>query len=103
MNAEAGRFYLLRLIPPRPTFPQDMTDAERQVMMQHVAYWTKQMGEGRVIVFGPVADPAGAWGVGIVQVKDEAAVHALRDGDPAVVSGIGFRYEVLPMPRAIVK
>jgi hypothetical protein len=29
-------------------------------------------------------------------------VRALMDGDPAMVSGRGFRYEVFPMLRAIV-
>jgi uncharacterized protein YciI len=103
VTTEADLYYLLRLIPPRATFSQDMTDAERAVMMSHVAYWTKLLAEGQVIAFGPVADPAGAWGVGIVRVKDEAAVHALKDHDPVVVSALGFRYEVLRMPRLITR
>jgi uncharacterized protein YciI len=56
--------------------------------------------EGTAIVFGPVADPKGAWGVGIVRAADEAAVHALEASDPAIQSKRGFRYEVLPMPSA---
>jgi uncharacterized protein YciI len=103
MTDEANRFFLMRLIPPRPTFPQDMSDAERQVMQAHVAYWAERVKEGRMIVFGPVADPSGPWGVGILRVKDEAEAHALKDQDPAVVAALGFRYEVLPMPRAITR
>jgi hypothetical protein len=33
-------------------------------------------------------------------VADEAAVHALEAGDPAIQSKRGFRYEILPMPGA---
>ena len=55
-----------------------------------------------VMVFGPVADPSGDWGVGIVRVEDEAAVRALEAGDPAVTT-LGFRYEILPMPVAIMR
>ena len=34
------RFYVCRLIPPRPSFVQDMTAEEAGVMQAHVAYWT---------------------------------------------------------------
>ena len=32
------RHYYLKLIPPRPTFPHDMTEDERRLMQEHVAY-----------------------------------------------------------------
>jgi len=35
------RYFFLKLVPRRPTFAQDMTAAERAIMMQHVAYWKK--------------------------------------------------------------
>ncbi|WP_246461160.1 YciI family protein [Mesorhizobium sangaii] len=60
------------------------------------------MGEGGVILFGPVADPAGPWGLGIVCADDEAAVGALTEADPTVRSGLGFRYEILPMMTAVM-
>jgi hypothetical protein len=31
--------FLYRLMPPRPTFAQDMSSAEADVMRRHVAYW----------------------------------------------------------------
>jgi uncharacterized protein len=34
------RYFFCKLTPPRPTFAADMTDAERQLMRQHVAYWS---------------------------------------------------------------
>ena len=39
-------------------------------------YYAAEMtaAEGKVIAFGPVMDPKGPWGVGIVSVRD-ALVH----------------------------
>ena len=34
------KYFFCKLTPPRPTFAADMTDAERQLMHQHVAYWS---------------------------------------------------------------
>jgi uncharacterized protein YndB with AHSA1/START domain len=99
-DGAASRFFLCRLLPPRPSFAQVMTAGEAAVMQEHVAYWDKHVREGTAIVFGPVADPSGAWGLGVVRVADEAAVHALEAGDPAIQSKRGFRYEILPMPGA---
>ena len=91
------RGFLFRLVPPRPDFPSTMTDDERSTMVDHGAYWTRLAGEGSVLAFGPVADPAGAYGIGIVLVEDVEAAEALRDADPAVRSSHGFRTEILPM------
>jgi uncharacterized protein YndB with AHSA1/START domain len=95
-------YYVCKLIPPRATFAQDFTAEEGALMRDHAAYWMRHMQEGRVIVFGPVADPKGGWGLGVVRVPDEAALRALEAGDPAIVSGRGFRYESLPMMKAVV-
>jgi hypothetical protein len=97
------RYFLLRLLPPRPTFMQDMNAEEMAMMGEHVVYWTGHLQAGTAVVFGPVADPKGGWGVAIVRAADEAAVAALTAGDPAIRSGRGLRYEVLPMPRAVVR
>jgi uncharacterized protein YciI len=96
------RYFLCRLIPPRPDFPLTMTAEERAIMQNHVAYWTGHLARGTALVFGPVADPKGAWGIGIVAVPDLAAVEALRDADPTILSGRGFRYEILPMPQVVI-
>ena len=52
-------YFLCRLIAPRPTFAQDMTEKEAEVMRAHVAYWTALAKKGTAIIFGPVADPDG--------------------------------------------
>jgi len=43
-------YYFLKLNPCRPTFAQDMTEEERAIMLQHVAYWTDLMNKGHVVV-----------------------------------------------------
>jgi uncharacterized protein len=93
--------FLYKLIPPRPTFDQDMSEDEQATMGRHVAYWQELAERGTAIVFGSVSDPAGAWGLAIVEAETMTEVRALGDADPAVVSGLA-RFEICPMPGAIV-
>jgi len=96
-------YYLFKLTPPRPTFSQDMTPAEREVMQTHAAYWSSLADKGVAIVVGPVAEPVGTWGVAIVEIADQAAARALADNDPVSTSELAFKYEIFPMPRAILR
>jgi uncharacterized protein YndB with AHSA1/START domain/uncharacterized protein YciI len=98
---DPSRYFLCRLLAPRATFMQDMSDAEREVMMSHAAYWKDLANRGAAVVFGPVLDPKGGWGVGIIRAATDQAVADLRDHDPAILSGHGFAYEILPMARAV--
>ena len=75
--------FFVKLVPRRATFAQDMTEAERAIMMEHIAHWTGLMERKIVVVFGPVMDPAGAYGMGVVEVESEDQLRALLDDDPA--------------------
>jgi len=97
------KYFLYKLIPPRPTFAQDMTDAEAKLMQQHVAHWKGLMDRGLVIVFGPVADPKGTYGVAILELEEEADANALGISDPTMKANVGFHFEVYPMDRAILR
>ena len=97
------KFFLCKLVPPRPTFAQDMTEAERELMQEHGAYWKDLADRGIAVVFGPVADPNGAWGVGVVEVESEADVRALAGNDPTTRSGLNFKVEIYPMPIAVLR
>ncbi len=66
-------------------------------MKQHGAYWEGKLAEGVAIAFGPVLDPSGAWGLGLIRVADEAAAVAYTAEDPVILARRGFRYEILPM------
>lgn len=94
-------YYFLRLVPPRTTFPADATPAELAAMQKHATYWRAKIDDGVGIVAGPVADPAGAWGLGVIAARNEAEARAFVDGDPVIAAGLGFRYEQLPMMNAI--
>ncbi len=96
------KYFFCRLIPPRPTFAQDMTEKEAQVMGDHVTYWMALAGKGTAIVFGPVADPDGVWGLGVLAVEDETEVQVLTSNDPVMRSEIGATYKILPMPRVVI-
>jgi len=103
--AEGGEdtYFVCRLLAPRPSFAFDMNDAERAVMQEHAGYWMSLLTAGTALIFGPVADPKGPWGVGVVKAKDEASVRTLEAGDPAIRSKRGFSYEILPMLQAVVR
>lgn len=78
-------YYALKLLPCRPTFAQDMTEAERAIMQQHQVYWRGLMGEGKVVVLGPVLGPAAVYGLGVIRAADTAEVDGFIERDPAIV------------------
>jgi oxalyl-CoA decarboxylase len=94
--------FFMKLIAPRPTFAADMNDAEKALMQEHARYWKSRQDKGEVIVFGPVLDPNGAYGMGVVTANDDAGARAFADADPVIKSGLGFRCEISPM-RAVTR
>ena len=98
----ADAHFVYKLIPPRPTFALDMTGDEQAIMGQHAGYWKELLDQGRVVVFGAVLDPSGAWGLAVVEADSPEAVRALGDGDPAVVSQM-CTYDVFPMVGPVVR
>ena len=88
-------FFFCRLTGPRPTFAFDMSEEERALMGRHAAY-LGSLGE-KAVVFGPVADPQGPWGLGVFEVADQAELDRLLAEDPTIHAQAGFRYEILPM------
>ena len=95
--------HLCKLLPPRPTFPGDMSESEAALMREHAAYWRGLAERGVAVVFGPVFDPAGVWGLAIVESAHETTAATLTSDDPVIRSGAGFRYEIHPMPQAVVR
>ncbi len=94
--------YFCKLYGPRPTFPADMNPTEAQAMQRHAAYWRACMEKGEVVAFGPVDDPAGRYGMLILEVEDEARARALLQADPVIEGKIGFRFEMHAMPRGAI-
>jgi len=95
-------YFVYKLIPPRPTFPVDMTEAEAAIMEQHFAYWKPFEESGIVVVFGPVLDPSGAWGLGVVAGDEPNDISALGAEDPAVKTGMST-FEVYPIADPFIR
>jgi uncharacterized protein YciI len=93
--------FVYRLIAPRPTFAADMSADERATLMQHAAYWSALMTAGKAVAFGPVDDPRGSYGLGILLVEDLAEAEAIREADPAITAPHGLRAELAPMIRLV--
>jgi hypothetical protein len=88
------KYYVLKLVAPRPTFAQDMSAEERATMQKHVIYWTDLMNKGFVLAFGPVIDPKGVYGLGIIGADSQKQVGEFIANDPA--NGLN-KYEFYPM------
>ncbi|MFI5336476.1 MAG: YciI family protein [Opitutales bacterium] len=97
------KYYFCKLHASRPTFAQDMTPAEAQLMKQHGAYLHGFLQNGQAVAFGPVADPKGYFGIGLFELPDNADINGICAHDPVILAGTGFRYEILPMPMAMVR
>lgn len=95
--------FFCKLVPPRPTFAQDLDEAEAAVMAQHAMYWKSLIDAGvKVFALGLVLDPAGAFGIGVIEAESETRVRELTNNDPAIKSGRDFRYDIHPMPRGVM-
>jgi uncharacterized protein YciI len=88
--------FYFKLISPRPTFPQDITPEERALMAAHAVYFQHQFSAGKVLLYGPVSAPQAAFGMGVLEVADEAEARHIAENDPSVLGGLN-RIEIYPM------
>jgi uncharacterized protein len=102
MFAMSKKHYYFRLLPPRSTFPLDITDEERLLMQQHAVYAQRQFVEGKLLLYGPVMSPEGAFGLGVLEVADEAEARQFGENDPSVRAGLN-RFEFHPMQVAAAR
>jgi uncharacterized protein YciI len=79
-----------------------MTPDEAKIMREHTGYWQQYVATGKVLVMGPVADPEGAFGIAVIIAEDGEVVDPLCQNDPAIKSGLGFRYQLHVMPKHMV-
>jgi uncharacterized protein YciI len=81
--------YVFRLKASRPTFALDMSEEEREIMARHADHWRPLVESGQMVIFGPVLDSGGSWGLGVVEADDEEELRAFAAQDPVVTSGTG--------------
>ena len=92
-------YFFYRLDPPRPSFANDMTPAEARLMQKHVDYWAGLLASGKAIAFGPVAEARAVYGIAILQLEAHEDPREIAQGDPAMISGLGFTCRIHRMPR----
>lgn len=71
-------------------------------MLQHIDYWTMLTDTGSSLLFGPVLDPKGAFGMAIIEVSSEEEANELAQKDPVIAEGI-CTYELSPMRIGAVR
>jgi uncharacterized protein len=81
--------FVFRLKAPRPTFALDMSEGEREIMARHAAHWQPWIESGQMVIFGPVLDTSGSWGLGVVEADDEDELRAFAGNYPVVTTGTG--------------
>ena len=65
-------------------------------MKDHSAYFEQEFAAGRLLLYGPVMAPEGAFGLGILEVENEDEARQFGEGDPSVRAGLN-RWEFCPM------
>lgn len=94
--------FVLRLIAPRTTFALDMTEDERAIMGRHAAHWKPYLDRGEMVVFGPVLNDTGSFGLAVVETEDEDALRAFVAQDPVVTTGTAS-FEIGKMLQGFVR
>lgn len=90
------KHFFIRLILPRTRFALHMSEAEKKIMQAHTAYWQGLLRLDIALIFGPVFDPAGGYGVGILEVADEDSARSIMAKDPTILSVRGFLLRSIP-------
>ena len=88
--------FAYNLLSPRPSFVTDMTDEEKAVMAEHTEYWKGLLADGVAVCFGAVLDPAGPYGLAVVEAEDQAHIERIAANDPAVRGGMTAKFHVMP-------
>jgi uncharacterized protein YciI len=92
--------FMFKLIAPRPTFAKDMNEEERKLMQQHAIFWNDLLSKGTALVYGPVLDPKGTYGLAIIEAGNEADAHGICADDPTIKASLNT-YELYPMQAFI--
>lgn len=86
--------FFVRLVANRPNFAASMTPDEQATMRSHSEFLQGQLAAGKLVVAGPVLDPAGVFGMAVFEAESMDEVHRLLERDPAKAIG---RHEIAPM------
>jgi uncharacterized protein YciI len=96
------KHFLYRLYPSRPSFNSDQNESEKEIMQQHIEYWKDLANRKNAIVYGPVFDPKGVYGIAVIEVNNEEEAEEIAKNDPAVLFKI-CTCELMPMQVAMAR
>ena len=88
--------FMFKLIAPRSTFAMDMNEEEKKLMQQHAIFWNDLLAKGTALVYGPVLDPKGAYGLAIIEANSVEEALAICTNDPTIIARL-HTYELHPM------
>lgn len=88
--------FMFKLIAPRPTFAMDMNEEEKKLMQQHAIFWNDLLAKGTALIYGPVLDPRGAFGLAIIEANSKGDAQAICENDPTIKAELNT-YELYPM------
>ncbi|TKK70167.1 hypothetical protein FC093_05305 [Ilyomonas limi] len=88
--------FMFKLIAPRTTFAMDMNEEEKKLMQQHAIFWNDLLANGTALIYGPVLDPKGAYGLAIIEAAGESDAQAICTKDPTIQAKL-HTYELHPM------
>ncbi|HEY2202742.1 MAG TPA: YciI family protein [Solirubrobacteraceae bacterium] len=81
--------FVFRLKGPRPDFALSMSEEEKDIMRRHAAHWQPFIDSGQMVIFGPVLDSTGSWGLGVIDAENEDELRSFAAADPVVTTGTG--------------
>lgn len=73
-----------------------MSEDERLLMDNHSVYWKDLEEQGIALIYGPVFDPNGVWGLGIIEAENEEEARAYMNNDPSMKAHLNT-FELIPM------
>ena len=88
--------FMFKLIAPRSTFAMDMNEEEKKLMQQHAIFWNDLLAKGTALVYGPVLDPKGTYGLAIIEADNEVDAQAICTNDPTIKAAL-HTYELYSM------
>ena len=68
-NTMSKQHFFVKLIPPRATFPMDITPEEKLLMQEHARYTRQSFDAGKILIYGPVMVPGGAFGMACLRFR----------------------------------
>jgi hypothetical protein len=74
----------------------DITPEEKLLMQEHARYTRQSFDAGKILIYGPVMAPSGAFGMAVFEVADEVEVRQVLENDPTVLAGLN-KFEIHPM------